>query len=829
MSMSCSFKLKSHPDKLLKEHLEYVGKLSKNIVEAKTINFKETFAKIAYLVGITHDFGKATTYFQKWLENGERTQYAQHGFLSSLVGYLVVRDFLLNIQKLDEFWYLPGVAWIVINKHHGNLRDILNEEVKKLKDQNELEIIKEQLNDIFSNNLTEVVKIYNSLGYSDISKILSEIKNLENLTQQIRKDIKKICKNGFTDNDLKYYFLILFFYSVLLDADKLDASGRRNLPKRENIPSDIVDEYKKKRFRKPKTKVDIIREKAYNEVSAKVSDIDLINERILSINLPTGCGKTLIGLSFALKLRERIKETFSFTPKIIYSLPFLSIIDQNAKIIEDILKLRYGEITSNLLLIHHHLADIKYKEIKDGELNIEEPNRSLLLTEGWHSEIVITTFIQLFHSLITNKNRAARKFHNITNSILILDEVQSIPHKYWLLINEVLKHLAHDFNCWIILMTATRPLIFGDKEIKELVANPEEYFNAFNRVVFNFDLRTKDFDEFKQEILNKILYSDKNILIVLNTINSCKELYEFLKKELALFYEIDRKDVNIDEDGIANFPDLDLINLSTHILPSYRLRRINRIKNWNSSNSKRRRKIIVTTQLIEAGVDISVDIIYRDFAPLDCLIQTAGRCNRNNESDKGYVNIVILKDEKQEFYKYIYDSTLIDATRGVIEKLNGMIEEKDFILSSIGEYYEFVLKWGSGRKHKESKDILKSIVKLDFSKTAEFDLIQEKLPTVSLFVEIDDTAEEIRKKMEEIFNSKKGFERKLEILQIRKEINNYTIQVRYSKKIEDVIFNLNPIDDLEYYRYIKKSELSKYYEIDAGLRLGEDYLKFIII
>ena len=816
--MSHSFKLKSHPDKLLKEHLENVGRLSKEILESKTIDCKKIFAEIAYIIGITHDFGKATTYFQNWLENGRKTQYAQHGFLSSLVGYLTVKNFLSNIQKLDEFWYLPGIAWIVISKHHGNLRDILNEEAAKLKDSNELKIVEEQLNDIFFNNLTEILGIYRSLGL-DISEILNDIKNLGHLAREVYRNVKRICMDSFNNKNLKYYFLVLFFYSVLLDADKLDASGRRNLPKREYIPSNIVDEYKKKKFGEPKTKVDIIREKAYNEVIAKVNDVDLIHERILSINLPTGCGKTLIGLSFSLKLRERIKASFGFTPKIIYSLPFLSIIDQNAEIIEEILKFKYKEyeeIPSNLLLTHHHLADIEYKEIKNGELSIEELNRSLLLTEGWHSEIVITTFVQLFHSLITNKNRAARKFHNITNSILILDEIQSIPHKYWLLINKVLIYLAYNLNCWIILMTATKPLIFKDEEIKELVSNPKEYFNAFNRVIFNSDFKIRTLKEFKDEIWNKILSENKSILIVVNTINSCKELYEFLKDKFASLYGINKEDV-IDEDGIANFPDLELINLSTHILPSYRLRRIDRIKNGSDSKSKKR-KVIVTTQLIEAGVDISVDIVYRDFAPLDCLIQTAGRCNRNNERNKGNVNIVILKDERQEFYKYIYDSTLIDATRSVIEAFSGAVKEKDFVLSSVDKYYKIVLKRGS---KDESKNILESIIKLDFSKTVEFDLIQEKLPTISLFVEVDDVAEEIRKKMEEIFRSKKSLERKLELLKIRKKLNDYTISVKYLEKIKTTILELNKISNLDGFRYISKNELERYYKIDSGLNFEE--------
>ena len=810
-----SFKLKSHSDKkLLKKHLENVGKLSKEIVESKTIKDKEIFAKVAYIVGISHDFGKATTYFQNWLENGSKTQYAQHGFLSSLVGYLAVRDFLSEIQKLDEFWYLPGIAWIVINKHHGNLGDILNEEAEKLKDQNELDVVKKQLSDIFSNTRTEIRKIYRSLGYSEISKTLNEIKNLENLTQQIRKDIKKIIKKGFKDNDIKYYFLTLFFYSILLDADKLDASGRENLPEREDIPSDIVDEYKKVKFGKPKAKLDILRERAYNEVIKKVGDIDLIRERILSINLPTGCGKTLTGLSFALKLRKRIKEELGFVPRIIYSLPFLSIIDQNAKIIENILRLKYKkyeEIPSNLFLIHHHLADIEYKEVKDGELNIEELNRSLLLTEGWHSEIVITTFVQLFHSLVTNKNRAARKFHNITNSILILDEIQSIPHKYWLLINRVLKHLASNFNCWIILMTATKPLIFRDGEIKEIVTNREEYFNVFNRIVFDFDLEIKNFEEFKHKILCRVLEENENILVVLNTINSCKELYEFLKKELAQIDGIDRKDIEIDGDGIAKFPKIELINLSTHILPSYRLRRINRIKNKNS-----KRKIIVTTQLIEAGVDISVGVVYRDFAPLDCIIQTAGRCNRNNEKDKGKVNVVILEDERRKLYRYIYDSTLIDATKDVIKGFRKIVEEKDFTLYSIDKYYRIIQKRGAKNN---SVDILKSIIGLDFSNISEFNLIQEKLPTVSLFVEIDNIAKKIRNKMERILKSKKGFEKKLELLKIRREINNYTIHIRYPRETETVLLTLNPINGLEKYRYIPKKELNKYYKKDCGLDL----------
>ncbi len=809
--MSPFFKLKSHSDKLLKKHLENVGRLSKEIVNSKSIETREILAEVAYLIGIVHDFGKSTSYFQKWLNNGERTKYAQHGFLSALVGYLAVRNFLSNIQKLDELWFLPGIAWIVINKHHGNLRDILNKEALKLKNEEQLELIGKQLKDILNNSATEVDEFYKLLGYSEISKLLNEIRKFRQLAREIYKDIKKMCMSSFKEISLKYYFWTLFFYSILLDVDKLDASRRSDLPERMDIPSDIVDSYKKIRFKEPKTKVNIIREKAYNEVISKIDEIDLNQEKILPINLPTGCGKTLTGLSFALKLREKVAKQLGFTPKIIYSLPFLSIIDQNAKIFEDILKLKYGKIPSNLFLIHHHLADIEYKEIRDGELDIEELSRSLLLTEGWHSEIVITTFVQLFHSLITNKNRATRKFHNIINSIIILDEIQSIPHKYWLLINKILNYLAENFNCWIILMTATAPLIFGYDEIKDLVTNRDEYFNIFNRVIFTFNLNPINFEDFKHEIFNRILNDDSNMLVVLNTINSCKELYEFLKEKIMQIQK-EKKNIEIDDDGIVNFLEIELINLSTHILPNYRLRRIDRIKDKDN----KKRKIIVTTQLVEAGVDISVDVVYRDFAPLDCLIQTAGRCNRNNEKDKGQVNIVVLRDDKRPYNSYIYDPTLINATKEVIRKFGKMVQEKDFALNSVEKYYKLMTERGS---KDVSKNLFESLTKMDFSEISKFNLIQEKLPSISIFVEIDEIAENVREKMEDIVeNKKEKFELKLELLELKKQIAQYTIQVGFSKKLENMILNLKPIDNLEEFRYIKKSKLKEYYDIDSGIK-----------
>lgn len=831
--MSFSFELKSHPEKKLVDHLYKVAYLSKDIVNSKFIKNRDLYSKIAYFNGVSHDFGKSTTAFQKYIRDpNEKSKYTYHSFISSLFGYYLLKEYLEKNELSDEFWYLPTITWVVINKHHGNINNLKYSEIPKFNENSKIDLVTEQIKDINNFHFNEIKHIYGDiLSYSQIEEFFNILTfEYSKFTKEISKNIKKM----FREKNIDYYFLILFFYSVLLDADKLDASGLERVPKRvEILEKDLVDQYKSVKF-KNHDGINQIRERAYQEVNSQLSDINLENDRILSINLPTGVGKTLTSFSFALGLQDNVQKEKGFNPKIIYSLPFLSIIDQNSSVISEILAGRNKKgweelfilekegkenyirenVPSNLLLKHHHLVDIKYREEKDNELNIiEDINKSLLLTEGWHSEVVITTFIQFFHSLITHKNRSARKFHNMVNSIIILDEIQSIPHKYWLLSNRMLKYLASEFNCWVILITATKPLIFDKEEIKELVNNRDMYFEAFDRVDFNFNLNEKDFDVFKEEIFNEIIEEkDRDIMVVLNTVNSSKNLYNHLKERLSEKYGvIDEK--LIDGDGICNFNDLELIIMTTYILPSYRLNRIDRIKN------DKKRKIIITTQLVEAGVDISVDTIYRDLAPLDSIIQTAGRCNRNDENERGIVNTIVLNDGKREFYKYVYDSTLIDATKEIITQTGGNISEKDFVMKAADDYYSLVKERGSPQ---ESREIIDHLIKLEFSDTSKFQLIENNLPTASIFIEINEEAEKIREYMEEIQKEFKRFERKNKLLEIRKHINSFTLSISYNKKLEDEIGHLPLVGRIEDYKYVPKKDLEEWYSLDSGFRSPEN-------
>ena len=516
-------------------------------------------------------------------------------------------------------------------------------------------------------------------------------------------------------------------------------------------------------------------------------------------------------------LRERVEKEKGFTPKIIYSLPFLSIIDQNSQVISEVLETDKQSISSNLMLVHHYLADVKYTEEKNNEIDIiKDINRALLLTEGWHSEIVITTFIQLFHSLITNRNRAARKFHNMTNSIIILDEIQAIPHKYWLLINKALCYLTRQFNCWIILMTATEPLIFSSDEITPLIKEKNKYFTAMDRVQYKFDLKEKDFSKFKKEVLAMIKENEaKDIMIVLNTIRSCKDMYIFLKEKFSKETGSNIDGV-IDEYGISIFPDFDLINLSTHVLPDFRQRRISKIK--ENENLKKKRMIIITTQLIEAGVDISVDIIYRDFAPLDCIIQAAGRCNRNNRTEKGVVNVVLLKGKNNQLLCSIYDSTLRDITKEVILNVGKNTSEKDFCMKATNDYYKLVLDRGTSDN---SRVLLNHMHLLNFSELSNFKLIEQKMETKSIFIEINSEAEELRKTLEKIMTENKRFEKRVKLLELRKQLNLFTLSVNYDKRLACTKEQLEMLGEMEDFRVVSKDQLNEWYILDIGFRTPE--------
>ena len=785
--------LMSHPNKKLENHLKNVADFSYDVFNFLEIENKELFSNISFLIGLTHDFAKSTSFFQTYLSDHTKKENTQHSFLSAIFTYYVVKNYL-DKNNINFESNLSIISYIVVLAHHGNLKDIT-----KLDDYNEKKInskmVLKQIEDLKSsdNNLS---KFYDDFEI-DFFRFFDEF---DEISEEITDELLIFSFEGNIDN----YFYILLFYSSLLDADKMDASESKRI-NRDNIPGDIVDIFKKNNLRDSKDNINKTREEAYQEVNGNILNMDL-NERILSIELPTGIGKTFTGVSAALKLKERINNELNFNPRIIYSLPFLTIVDQNSDTISSILN-ESNLKGSNFLLNHNHLSDMNYKSNDLEEYNI---SNSKILIEGWNSEIIVTTFIQFFYSIISNKNKSLRKFHNITNSIILLDEIQSLPYKYWKIINLFFKKLAYEYNCWIILMTATQPYIFKENEIKSLVDNVEYYFNKFDRVNYNFNLDSQNFEDFKKEFVDKISNDSKNdYLVVLNTINSSKELYEFIKD----YYSVMDYDIYLDDcNGICYIgDDIQLIYLSNNIIPKHRLEKINAIK------ESHRQSIVISTQLIEAGVDIDVDIIYRDLAPLDSLVQTAGRCNRSGNKEKGVVNVISLKNENGKSYSsFIYDSLLLNKTKEVLTSLN-QISEKEFNLAAAKNYFKLIYNSGTQEDY-----LIKIIKNLRFPEIpSNFKLIEEDIQKVDVFVVINSEAKLLFEKYKDIINNYKGFNRKNEFLKIKNKFYKYVISVDKTK-----IGSTNLCNDEIF--YIGENDVFRKYDLDTGFKPEDDENPFII-
>ena len=487
--------LYSHPDKKLVSHLELVGKLSKETFLNKSLSIdefidNEILSDIVYYIGVTHDFGKATQYFQDYLFEKDSIKKSKlkarretkHGLLSSIFTYYATKKYLDLIENKRGEYYslLPIVSFLVVKRHHGNLNNSLqeiNDVHEILNDKKLLFVIDSQINSIDGE---EIQKILDTTINNNLISFTDFKRNYDKVLKEIDAEYLKLLKIQ-KKNLLFFYFLIILLYSILIDSDKNDAIGITPIS-RETINSNIVDEYKLNRFQNNLTLLDTIKNEIYGEVTRKIEKINL-DDKIYLLNVPTGTGKTLTSISFAVKLKNKIISEKKYNPRIIYSLPFLSIIDQNYSTIEEVVSTQYKNIPSNTILKHHHLSEIFYKTFEEEY----EADKSVFLIEGWNSEIVITSFIQLFHGIISNKNRSLRKFHNIVNSIVIFDEIQTIPHKYWQSLNESLKFFSKYFNTHFIIVTATAPLIFDSSknEIKNLVDGYEEYYSQLNREVYD--------------------------------------------------------------------------------------------------------------------------------------------------------------------------------------------------------------------------------------------------------------------------------------------------------------------------------------------------------
>lgn len=314
-----------------------------------------------------------------------------------------------------------------------------------------------------------------------------------------------------------------------------------------------------------------------------------------------------------------------FKPRIIYVAPFISILDQNWKEFQRVFQPHENgkakktedqqEQQTSLMLIHHHLSPISYSKAQSPiEEQLKErfsTAQSELLIQGWNAEIVVTTFIQFFNTIFGRFTSQLRRLHNLVGSIVILDEAQSIPFEYWDAIRNVLLFLTEKFQFTIILMTATLPLIFKDNEAIE-VAPIDELKNLPQRVIFEPRTKTSlNLDEFCEVKRLIDRNKSKSILVEMNTIQNAIDVYNSItNSKKSKKSAVKREKVFL---------------LSSQIIPKQRGPRINEIQR---KLDKPEDIVLVSTQVIEAGINLDFNIAIRDIGPIDSIVQAAGRCNR---------------------------------------------------------------------------------------------------------------------------------------------------------------------------------------------------------
>ena len=706
--------LNSHPGVPLIKHLQEVANNCQAVARNNTTDFslsQRTKEILAYLCGAFHDLGKATSYFQNYLKTkSDSSGLKNHALPSAVFVFYAVKKFSQSLSEEEQkkSTYLASLCFTVVRKHHGHLNN-LDQEMSVEPKRSELRqqyaaMDSEAIQDLIDKLLKDYalnIRWNDFLAWFDSDDLLEEVECefLDFYRDEYGEDWQAPQKAAS-------YYLFLWLFGTLLYSDKSDvilAGAFPDIP----IPTlAYLTQYREaKNYNNPSDEINRLKNEAFFSALDSTDHRFDPAQRFYSITLPTGLGKTLTSLGVALSIKEKAGLNDG---KIIISIPFTSIIDQNFGVYDDV----FGHPDNAFLLKHHHLASPLYKE---GEDDVRDGDQSQHLIETWQSAIVVTTFVQLIECLVTNNKSKLLKFSALSNSVILLDEVQQIPYKYWTLIRQALFTVAEHLNCYFILMSATQPLIFHpEKEINELVTNYETYFSYFNRTrIINKTDRTVSLDEFIEDVIE---YTEENpgkhVLIILNTKKVTLSCFESLKE-------------HIDEDTEIRY-------LTTLITPFERKNIIDEIKNPKTG----KRYVIVSTQLVEAGVDISVDAVFRAFAPLDAIIQAAGRANRYNE--KSSVSDVFLYaiEELQKVSNRLYGAELMQKTRIVIDGKE-VIPENDY-LALIKEYFSQVKDLSDYADH----SIRDALLNLCFQDTGKFKLIDE-IDSESLFVALNDQATDV--------------------------------------------------------------------------------------
>ncbi len=663
----------------LKDHLNGVAVLSQK--------FAHTFGMgyLGYLAGILHDVGKYSMQFQERIRgNPKSVDHSTAGAKWTLENQSQTDIF--GTTKVDHLFAV--MLAMIISGHHGGLKNFGT--------------VDEQGS--FQYRLANSVVPAWSTAWDEIS-----IHKYDWKTDVIHH----VSKWDEENRAWSYSFLGRMIYSCLVDADSIDTRDFCNFSDTSVDSAPTIAELRNKfddfmAIKLADTEPTFINQRR-NQILAACKRQAELSPRIFSLTVPTGGGKTLSSLAFALAHAQKYEKR-----RIIYVIPFTSIIEQNAAQFR-------AALGHDAVLEHHSNFNVDEYEEQYGQ---EDVLRLKLSAENWESPVVVTTSVQFFESLFANQRSKCRKLHNIANSIIILDEAQSIPRAYMNPCLKALEELIKSYECSVVLSTATQPswlgLGFQPTEIMD-DPTPDELMNDFKRVEVGIHGSNSEVITDSQ-VVDWVEETDQ-VLCIVNTRRHARILFDQIKER------------NVE--GIYQ--------LSGRLCAKHRSVILKEVKERLKVDLPCR---LISTQLIEAGVDVDFPVVLRSYAGLDAIAQAAGRCNREGRREMGIVKVFYPESHGMPSRGWLKE-TATEAQNTLTYRT-----EPPLSLSNIQAYFERIygIRDGQVDQITDSEGILNLLKSKNTSYEIPFQDISDRFQFIdgamqAIVVPFDETAEELIKQL----------------------------------------------------------------------------------
>ena len=611
----------------LEAHLSGV---SKQALEFAT---KFELATHGELIGLLHDLGKYSAAFQMYIRSAtgllnqdEDEEFVDAKGLRGKIDHSTAGAQFIwqHLAGKDVLAQVAGeILALCVASHHSGLIDCLTSAQGKPAEDG----FSRRINKADAGSYSrEVLEKADPELLNTARQLLSRPEITAGFQDWLRRLLDKIPPSA-TDRGASPVFqfqlglLARALFSCLIDADRIDTAdfehpGRARRRLRGNYPpwDTLIDRLERHlEGLQPRHPIDTLRQ----QISDHCREAAGRDTGIYTLTVPTGGGKTLASLRFALHHARKYG-----LDRVIYVIPFTSIIDQNARVTRDILEPE-GVEPGSVVLEHH------------SNLTPENQSwRSKILSENWDAPVVFTTMVQLLETLFGAGTRGARRMHQLANAVLIFDEIQSLPVRCVHLFNNAMNFLSDHCRSTIVLCTATQPLLDQVDVSKgairltqnsEIMPDVHVLFDQLARVEILYQRKPGGWtqDEVAALALEQIKAAG-TCLVVVNTVKTAQELYRLCR----------------------NHTYVKIFHLSTRLCPAHRKARLDEIRSRLEANPPLP-TLCISTQLIEAGVDVDFASAIRYIAGLDSIAQAAGRCNRNGRLARGKVYVVNPRDEDE--------------------------------------------------------------------------------------------------------------------------------------------------------------------------------------